>query len=60
MICAETDELVLTSNEGTQKDFLSSYQRMKSLILNIRNEILTDIQILNQNVLPRYVCHSVN
>ncbi|RXI07866.1 hypothetical protein DVH24_014432 [Malus domestica] len=53
MICAETDELVLTSNEGAQKDFLTSYQRMKSLILNIRNEILTDIQILNQNVLPR-------
>ncbi|CAN6567895.1 unnamed protein product [Malus baccata var. baccata] len=53
MICAETDELVLTSNEGAQKDFLTSYQRMKSLILNIRNEILTDIQILNQNVLLR-------
>ncbi|KAM1181934.1 hypothetical protein ACFX19_000492 [Malus domestica] len=52
VICAETDELVLTSNEGAQKDFLTSYQRMKSLILNIRNEILTDIQILNQNVLP--------
>lgn len=60
MICAETDELVLTSNEGAQKDFLTSYQRMKSLILNIRNEILTDIEIVNQNVLPGYVCHSVN
>lgn len=55
MHCVEIDELVLTSNEGTQRDLSTSYQKMKSLILGLRNEILTDIEIHKQGILPRYV-----
>lgn len=52
---AETDEFI-SSNEGTLMDPLmlsTSYQKMKHLILSMRNEIWTDIQIHNQHVLPR-------
>lgn len=35
-------------------DLPMSYEKMKSLILNIRNEIFTDMKIHNQQVLPRY------
>ncbi|ONI02411.1 hypothetical protein PRUPE_6G196800 [Prunus persica] len=52
MHCVEIDELVLTSNEGTQRDLSTSYQKMKSLILGLRNEILTDIEIHKQGILP--------
>ncbi|KAM5577095.1 hypothetical protein ABKV19_007774 [Rosa sericea] len=51
----ETDNLILSSNEGTQKDPVTSYQRMNSLVSSIRNEILTDISIQNQNILPSFV-----
>ncbi|XP_062011137.1 uncharacterized protein LOC133727557 [Rosa rugosa] len=51
----ETDKLILSSNEGTQKDPVTSYQRMNSLVSSIRNEILTDISIQNQNILPSFV-----
>lgn len=32
----------------------TAYQKMKTLCTNLRNEIYTDIQIHNQNILPRY------
>ena len=32
----------------------TAYQKMKTLCVNLRNEIHTDIQIHNQNILPRY------
>lgn len=32
----------------------TAYQKMKTLCINLRNEIYTDIQIHNQNILPRY------
>lgn len=51
---AETDNLILSSNEVTQKDPVISYQKLKSLVSSIRNEIITDISIQNQNILPRY------
>lgn len=50
----ETDNLILSSNDGTQNDSVTSYQRMNSLVSSIRNEILTDLSIQNQNILPRY------
>ncbi|CAN8299058.1 unnamed protein product [Cochlearia groenlandica] len=34
---------------------VSSYKKMKSLILSIKNEISTDIAIYNCNVLPRFI-----
>lgn len=52
----ETDEFVLSNNEGMSKDRMAlstTYQKMKSLILNFRNEICTDIEIHSQDVLPR-------
>ncbi|XP_050385158.1 uncharacterized protein LOC126801747 [Argentina anserina] len=51
----ETDNLFLSSNEGIHKDPITSYQKMNSLISSIRNEILTDISIQNQNILPCFV-----
>lgn len=53
---AETDEFVLSKNEGTLMDPLvlsTNYHKMKSLILNVRSEICTDIEIHNQHLLPR-------
>lgn len=52
---AETDDFI-RSNEGTLMDpaiRTTYYQKMKSLIVNIRNEICTDIQIHDRHVLPR-------
>ncbi|KAF8377347.1 hypothetical protein HHK36_030724 [Tetracentron sinense] len=55
---AETDEFVTSNHEGTLMDTMSistSYQKMKSLCLNIRDEVFTDIEIHNQHVLPSFV-----
>ncbi|RZC76552.1 hypothetical protein C5167_000735 [Papaver somniferum] len=52
---AETDEFVTSNGEGTLMDVVtlsSSYQKMKSLCSNFRNEIFTDIEIHNQHLLP--------
>ncbi|XP_004289523.1 PREDICTED: uncharacterized protein LOC101309103 [Fragaria vesca subsp. vesca] len=51
----ETDNLILSSNDGTQNDSVTSYQRMNSLVSSIRNEILTDLRIQNQNILPSFL-----
>lgn len=56
MHLAETDEFVSSSNGSTTMDSVTlstCYQKMKSLCLNFKNEIFTDIEIHNQNVLPR-------
>ncbi|KAJ4828822.1 hypothetical protein Tsubulata_041098 [Turnera subulata] len=53
----EIDEII-NSNEGTLVDTVALrtyYQKMKSLILRIRNEILTDIEIQNQNILLSFI-----
>ncbi|KAL5755308.1 hypothetical protein ACOSP7_023528 [Xanthoceras sorbifolium] len=55
---AETDEFVSSNNEGTLMDPLTlstAYQKMKSLISSVRNEICTDIEIHNQHVLPSFL-----
>ncbi|OUZ99781.1 hypothetical protein BVC80_9065g56 [Macleaya cordata] len=55
---AETDEFVTSNNEGTLMDAVTlstAYQKMKSLCLNIRNEVFTDIEIHNQHVLPSFI-----
>lgn len=52
----ETDEFVSSSSEGFLMDPLSmssAYQKMRSLCLNVRNEVRADIEIHNQHVLPR-------
>lgn len=55
---AETDEFVSNNSEGSILDALTvsiAYQKMKSLCLNIRNEIYTDIEIHNQHILPSFI-----
>lgn len=54
----ETDEYVSGNNEGILMDVITvstAYQKMKSLCLNIRNEIFTDIEIHNQDILPSFI-----
>lgn len=54
---AETDEYITSTIEGTLLDtdaMSTAYQKMTSLCMNFKNEIFTDIQIHNQDVLPRY------
>ncbi|KAM7514512.1 hypothetical protein LguiA_004095 [Lonicera macranthoides] len=54
----ETDDYVSGNNEGILMDDITvstAYQKMKSLCLNIRNEIFTDIEIHNQDILPSFI-----
>ncbi|KAI3689183.1 hypothetical protein L2E82_47133 [Cichorium intybus] len=54
----ETDEYVSGINEGNLMDSVAistAYQKMKSLCLNTRNEIFTDIEIHNSNILPSFI-----
>ncbi|RAL45738.1 hypothetical protein DM860_009602 [Cuscuta australis] len=53
-----TDEFVSNNNEKFLMDpvaFSTAYQKMVSLCLNIRNEILTDLEIHQQDVLPSFL-----
>lgn len=55
---AETDEFVSATNENAMMDSMTlctAYQKMRSLCLNMRNEISTDIDIHNQHILPSFV-----
>ncbi|KAG8373426.1 hypothetical protein BUALT_Bualt11G0023000 [Buddleja alternifolia] len=55
---AETDEFVSNNNENILMDpvaLSTAYKKMKSLCLNIRNEILTDIEIHKQDLLPSFI-----
>ncbi|KAL4566068.1 hypothetical protein LXL04_030178 [Taraxacum kok-saghyz] len=54
----ETDEYVSGNGEGNLMDSLAvstAYQKMKSLCLNIKNEVFTDIEIQNSNILPSFI-----
>ncbi|XP_076931452.1 uncharacterized protein LOC143596601 [Bidens hawaiensis] len=54
----ETDEYVSGTGEGNVMDPITvstAYQKMKTLCLNIRNEIFTDIQIHDCNKLPSFI-----
>ncbi|XP_059631017.1 uncharacterized protein LOC132273926, partial [Cornus florida] len=54
----ETDEFVAGNSEGILMDTVTistAYQKMKSLCLNIKNEISTDIEIHNQHILPSFI-----
>ncbi|XP_024028571.1 uncharacterized protein LOC21391910 [Morus notabilis] len=51
----ETDEFTQSNSERTPMDLPMSYGKMKSLILNIRNEVFTDMKIHNQHVLPSFI-----
>ncbi|TKY56317.1 hypothetical protein E2542_SST20760 [Spatholobus suberectus] len=55
---SETDEYITQNNESSFMDGMAmstAYQKMKTLCVNLRNEIYTDIQIHNQNILPSFV-----
>ncbi|KAI7754526.1 hypothetical protein M8C21_028896, partial [Ambrosia artemisiifolia] len=54
----ETDEFVSGNGEGILMDCVAvstAYQKMKHVCLNIRNEIFTDIEIHNCNILPSFI-----
>ncbi|KAI3825941.1 hypothetical protein L1987_07702 [Smallanthus sonchifolius] len=54
----ETDEFVSGNGEGILMDSVAvstAYQKMKHVCLNIRNEIFTDIEIHNCNILPSFI-----
>ncbi|KAK4430529.1 hypothetical protein Salat_1353600 [Sesamum alatum] len=55
---SETDEFVSNNNENILMDpvaLSTAYKKMKSLCLNVRNEILTDIEIHKQDLLPSFI-----
>ncbi|GER27315.1 DNA repair protein RAD50 [Striga asiatica] len=55
---SETDEYVSNNTENVVMDrmaLLTAYRKMKSLCLNIQNEILTDIEIHKQDILPSFL-----
>ncbi|KAK4367008.1 hypothetical protein RND71_014888 [Anisodus tanguticus] len=55
---AETDEFVCNNNDNIVMDPMArstAYQKMVSLCLNIRNEVHTDMEINNQNILPSFL-----
>ncbi|KAK7275828.1 hypothetical protein RIF29_16953 [Crotalaria pallida] len=55
---SETDEYITSNSEGNLIDSMTmsiAYQKMKTLCISLRNEIYTDIQIHNQNILPSFV-----
>ncbi|TYH27755.1 hypothetical protein ES288_A02G093500v1 [Gossypium darwinii] len=55
---AETDEFVTTNNEPNFMETVAmsiAYQKMTCLCRNIKNEILTDIEIHNQHILPTFI-----
>ncbi|XP_051126770.1 uncharacterized protein LOC127248464 isoform X2 [Andrographis paniculata] len=55
---SETDEYVSGSNENLLSDpaaISMAYKKMKSLCSNMRNEILCDIEIQKQNLLPSFI-----
>ncbi|KAE8718175.1 Ribosomal protein L10 family protein isoform 2 [Hibiscus syriacus] len=54
----EIDEFLLSNNDGALTDpttLSMSYQKMKTLILGIKKEIFTDIEIHKQNILPSFI-----
>ncbi|KAL4333355.1 hypothetical protein GQ457_07G004150 [Hibiscus cannabinus] len=54
----ETDEFILSNNDGALMDpsaLSMSYQKMITLILGIKKEIFTDIEIHRQNILPSFI-----
>ena len=54
---SETDEYMGNDNESSLVDTVTmstSYQKMKSVCHDIREEISSDIEIHNQHILPRY------
>ncbi|KAL8226322.1 hypothetical protein R6Q57_016154 [Mikania cordata] len=54
----ETDEFVSGNGEGILMDSVAvstAYQKMKHVCVNIRNEIFTDIEIQNCNILPSFI-----
>ncbi|XP_057550627.1 uncharacterized protein LOC130828680 [Amaranthus tricolor] len=55
---ADTDKYVNNTGEGNLLDHVTmstAYQKMRTLCLNISNEVSTDIEIYNQNILPSFV-----
>ncbi|OAY66910.1 hypothetical protein ACMD2_14233, partial [Ananas comosus] len=54
----DTDEYIARTAETSIMDDMAisiGYQKMRSLCYNLRNEVFTDIEIHNQDVLPSFV-----
>ena len=58
MHIGEIDEFVRKNNDPNFWDPSSraAYHKMIMVCKNVKNEIYTDIEIHNQNILPRLVC----
>ncbi|XP_011622182.1 uncharacterized protein LOC18431026 [Amborella trichopoda] len=53
---SETDEFVAANNNENDVVALSTaYSKMKTLCVNVRNEVYTDIEIHEQHVLPSFI-----
>ncbi|KAI3462116.1 hypothetical protein Pfo_018779 [Paulownia fortunei] len=55
---SETDEFVSNNTENILMDpvaLSTAYKKMKTLCMNIQNEILTDIEIHKQDLLPSFI-----
>ncbi|XP_044510377.1 uncharacterized protein LOC123228931 isoform X2 [Mangifera indica] len=55
---AETDEFVSSNNEMNFTDTIvmaTAYQKMTAVCVNIKNEIFTDIEIHEKNILPSFI-----
>jgi hypothetical protein len=53
---AETDEFFTSSHEGFLMDPMTistAYAKLKTLCINICNEVKTDIALHNEHILPR-------
>ncbi|XP_022863818.1 uncharacterized protein LOC111383866 [Olea europaea var. sylvestris] len=58
MHLAETDDLVSSNNDNILMDpvvLSTAYKKMKLLCINIKNEILTDIEIHERHILPSFI-----
>ncbi|KAJ0984715.1 hypothetical protein J5N97_003071 [Dioscorea zingiberensis] len=54
----DSDKFLPGNSEGCMTDVVTlsaAYQKMKTLCFNMRNEILTDIEIHNQHLLPSFI-----
>ena len=58
MHMGETDEFVTNNSDPNIWDpsaMSAAYQKMTMVCKNVKNEIYTDIEIQNQDILPRLV-----
>lgn len=56
----DTDEFVSNNSDPNIWDpsaMSAAYQKMTTVCKNVKNEIFTDMEIQNQDILPRLLCN---